>query len=106
MMNNLNRVAASALILGSLIISSVVGGTSANEPGQEERKTVPPSSAKSASRPEPSPSPQSQNKTVDARQRQQAFLRYIEAQRLKGEAQRQRSARLLDDAIKAYKDTI
>src|SRR5262249_42451564 len=37
----------------------------------------------------------------------QAYVRFIEAQRLKGEIQRLRSAsRLLDEAIKAYKETI
>ncbi len=47
-----------------------------------------------------------QNKLSPTRQRQLSYLRYIEAQRLKGEAQRLRSTRLLDDAIKAYKETI
>jgi tetratricopeptide (TPR) repeat protein len=43
---------------------------------------------------------------ADSRTRQQAYLRFIEAQRLKGEVQRLRNARLLDDAIKAYRETI
>jgi tetratricopeptide (TPR) repeat protein len=43
---------------------------------------------------------------VDSRARRQAYQRYIEAQRLKGEAQRTRNARLLEEAIKAYKETI
>jgi tetratricopeptide (TPR) repeat protein len=44
---------------------------------------------------------------ADSKRRQQAYLRYLEAQRLKGDAQRLRSNRqLLDDAIKAYKETI
>jgi tetratricopeptide (TPR) repeat protein len=47
-----------------------------------------------------------QSGTPDARTRQKAYLRFIEAQRLKGEAMRLRNARLLDDAIKAYKETI
>jgi tetratricopeptide (TPR) repeat protein len=45
-------------------------------------------------------------KTLDAPARQQAYLRFIEAQRLKGEAQRLRNSRLLDEAIRAYKETI
>ncbi|MDX2032965.1 MAG: tetratricopeptide repeat protein [Blastocatellia bacterium] len=43
---------------------------------------------------------------ADARARRQAYMRYIEAQRLKSEAQRTRNARLLEDAIRAYKETI
>jgi tetratricopeptide (TPR) repeat protein len=35
-----------------------------------------------------------------------AHLRYLEAQRLKGQAQRLRSSRLFDEAIKAFKETI
>src|SRR5262245_21576110 len=39
--------------------------------------------------------------------RRQAYVRFIEARRLKGEIQRLRNtARLLDEAIKAYKETI
>jgi tetratricopeptide (TPR) repeat protein len=53
-----------------------------------------------------STSGQTPPKTSDARARQQAYLRFIEAQRLKGEAQRLRNARLLDEAIRAYKETI
>ncbi|MGE0131832.1 MAG: tetratricopeptide repeat protein [Blastocatellales bacterium] len=45
-------------------------------------------------------------KTSDSRRRQQAYLRFIEARRLKEEAQRLRNARLLDDAIRAYRETI
>ncbi len=36
----------------------------------------------------------------------QAYLRYLEAQRLKGEGVRLRSKRLFEDAIKAYRETI
>jgi tetratricopeptide (TPR) repeat protein len=43
----------------------------------------------------------------DAAARRQAYVRFIDARRLKGEIQRLRNtARLLDDAIKAYKETI
>ncbi|MCG3163833.1 MAG: Beta-barrel assembly-enhancing protease [Acidobacteria bacterium] len=54
----------------------------------------------------PSTSEQTQGKVSDARARQQAYLRFAEARRLKDEAQRMRNARLLDDAIRAYKETI
>ena len=69
---------------------------------------------------EPNPAPRSsqsppsivqstsqQQQTPDADSRRKAYVRFIEAQRLKGELQRLRSgARLLDEAIKAYKETI
>ncbi len=51
-------------------------------------------------------SSQSQDKAADSKQRQRAYLRYLEAQRLKGEIHRVRSRRLLDDAVKAYTETI
>ncbi len=54
----------------------------------------------------PSTSGLPQPNTPDARARQQAYLRFIEAQRLKGEAQRLNNARLLEEAIQAYKETI
>jgi tetratricopeptide (TPR) repeat protein len=52
------------------------------------------------------PSPQLQNQAADSKQRQQAYLHYLEAQRLKGEIHRVKSRRLLEDAIKAYTETI
>ena len=61
------------------------------------------SAAQQKSSPETAPA---QNKNPESRKRQQAFLRYLEAQRQKGEAQRLRSTRMLDEAIKAYKETI
>src|SRR5215813_14243912 len=48
-----------------------------------------------------------QQETPDAHARRQAYARFIEARRLKSEIQRLRNAsRLLDEAIKAYKETI
>jgi tetratricopeptide (TPR) repeat protein len=49
---------------------------------------------------------QAEIKASDSRARQRAYLRFIEARRLKEEAQRLRNARLLEEAIKAYKETI
>ncbi|MEP7340630.1 MAG: tetratricopeptide repeat protein [Acidobacteriota bacterium] len=46
------------------------------------------------------------DKAAESKRRQQAYLRFIEAQRLKGDIQRTRSRQLVEDAIKAYKDTI
>jgi tetratricopeptide (TPR) repeat protein len=57
---------------------------------------------------EPSaPSTGRQKEISDVAARRRAYVRFIEARRLKGEVQRQRnSTRLLDEAIKAYKETI
>jgi tetratricopeptide (TPR) repeat protein len=69
----------------------------------------------SASQEPPSAPDASQSKSTEATKtsarqarpaREEAQLRYLEAQRLKGQAQRLRSARLFDEAIKAYKETI
>jgi tetratricopeptide (TPR) repeat protein len=57
--------------------------------------------------PTQSPSTESKSPARPARPaREEAQLRYLEAQRLKGQAQRLRSSRLFDEAIKAYKETI
>jgi tetratricopeptide (TPR) repeat protein len=52
------------------------------------------------------PSPPAQPQAQPPETRKTAYLRYLEAQRLKGQAQRLRSSRLFDEAIKAFKDTI
>ncbi|MEK7830589.1 MAG: tetratricopeptide repeat protein [Acidobacteriota bacterium] len=44
--------------------------------------------------------------SADSKQRQQAYLKFIEARRLKGEAQRINSRSLLEDAIRAFRETI
>ncbi|MEP7274261.1 MAG: hypothetical protein ABI882_22390, partial [Acidobacteriota bacterium] len=45
--------------------------------------------------------------SIDAsKARRQAYLRFIEAQRLRGEAQRTNNARRLQESIEAYKDSI
>jgi tetratricopeptide (TPR) repeat protein len=50
---------------------------------------------------------QKEQKEISGAARRQAYLRFIEARRLKGEIQRLRNtSRLLDEAIKAYKETI
>lgn len=47
------------------------------------------------------------DKTGESKRRQQAYLKFIEAQRLRGDAQNTRTNRqLLDEAVKAYKETI
>jgi tetratricopeptide (TPR) repeat protein len=53
------------------------------------------------------PEQKEQKELSGAAARRQAYVRFIEARRLKGEVQRLRnSSRLLDEAIKAYKETI
>src|SRR5262245_11922915 len=57
--------------------------------------------------PPSAPSTGQLKETPDAAARRQAYARFIEARRLKGEIHRLRnSARQLDEAIKAYKETI
>lgn len=55
--------------------------------------------------PPPPPAPKRIVPPTDE-QRMQAYLLYLEAQRLKGEAQQQRSARLLEGAISKLRETI
>ncbi len=72
-----------------------------------EQKPAPQSSpASPLVSPTSSSTGQAQPTTSDPRSRQKAYLRFIEAQRLKGEAQRLNNMGLLDEAIKAYKETI
>ena len=53
------------------------------------------------------PAPTSTQRQVSDNPRQQAFLRFMEARRLKAEAYRLRGdAKLIDQAIEAYRDTI
>lgn len=50
--------------------------------------------------------PVASNFSADSKQRQKAYLKFIEARRLKGEAQRINSRSLLEDAIRAFRETI
>jgi tetratricopeptide (TPR) repeat protein len=60
-----------------------------------------------ATQPPSAPSTGQQKETSDRAARRQAYMRFIEARRLRGEIQRLRnSARLLDEAVKAYKEAI
>jgi tetratricopeptide (TPR) repeat protein len=93
-----SKIMSAALLLVALAAVSVAG-----RPQQEQNPTgqsSPPASASEA--------PAGQKKEgPDAAARRQAYVRFIEARRLKGEIQRLRpTARLLDEAIKAYKETI
>ncbi len=47
-----------------------------------------------------------QSPAPSLRTRRQAYQRFVEAQRIKGEALRTRNARLLEDAVKIYKEII
>lgn len=92
-----------AFLFVVLAAVSVVGQSQQeqNPPAQQS----PPASAPRASA---SGAPSGQkNEASDTAARRQAYLRFIEARRLKGEIQRLRNtSRLLDEAIKAYKETI
>ncbi|MGH9801931.1 MAG: tetratricopeptide repeat protein, partial [Blastocatellia bacterium] len=46
------------------------------------------------------------NFSAESKQRQQAYLKFIEARRLRGEAQRINSRTILEDAIRAFRETI
>ncbi|MGE0101793.1 MAG: tetratricopeptide repeat protein [Blastocatellales bacterium] len=56
--------------------------------------------------PPPPPPPPKQVEPPTREQRIEAYLSYLEAQRLKGEAQKQRSAKLLESAISKLRETI
>lgn len=89
-------------LIFTLIFVAVANGQSS---ATEQEKTKTPGVAA----PAPTPAPaglQPANKNSESRLRRQGYLRFIEAQRLKGEAQHLRSAHLLEDAVKAYKDAI
>jgi tetratricopeptide (TPR) repeat protein len=93
---------AMALLMLAFFFLSAVTGSSAGVIPQERSKTPPQAMPATAS----PPGSQSQNKASMPRSRQRGYLRFIEAQRLKGEAHRLNSTRLLDQAIKAYQETI
>jgi tetratricopeptide (TPR) repeat protein len=76
-----------------LLVAVLVLAAADPAPAQSEPRNVPPPANSPAGAP-------------GFRARRQAYQRYLEARRLKGEAQRTQSARLLDDAIKRYKQTI
>jgi tetratricopeptide (TPR) repeat protein len=92
--------------LGAAILFIVLAAVAAaGRPRQSQEQN--PASQSSSSAPPSTPSTGQQKQTSDAASRRQAYVRFIEAQRLRGEIQRLRNpARLLDDAIKAYKETI
>ncbi|MCI0338762.1 MAG: tetratricopeptide repeat protein [Acidobacteria bacterium] len=99
----------SPFILVSLILSAITDLRAALIASKRTGKYPPQTTSRPAQTP-PSTPAQSQAKSTEPRQREQAYLRYLEAQRLKGEAQREaqrmRSKGLFDDAIRAYKETI
>jgi len=92
-----------AIVFGALVAGG--GHAALGRPRQNQGQDPAPKSSQVA--PSSAPAPGEQRKIPDARARRQAYVRFIEAQRLKGEIQRLRNtARLLDEAIKAYKETI
>ena len=87
--------------MSAAIILIVLGVISAAGGPQQSQERNPAAQEPSA------PSTERQKEISDGAARRRAYVRFIEARRLKGEIQRLRnSARLLDEAIKAYKETI
>jgi tetratricopeptide (TPR) repeat protein len=83
-----------------LIVLAAVSAAGRPQQGQNPSVQPPPATASEA------PAGQKKEDSVTSARRQ-AHVRFIEARRLKGEIQRLRNtARLLDEAINAYKETI
>ena len=87
----------------ALVVLAVAAATA--RPLQNQGPNPAPGSSQSP--PSTAQSNGQQRQAPDGESRRKAYVRFIEAQRLKGEIQRLRNAaRLLDEAIKAYKETI
>src|SRR5262245_28623496 len=87
----------------ALVVLAVAAATA--RPRQNQEPNSSPGSSQSP--PSTAQSTGQQRQAPDGESRRKAYVRFIEAQRLRGEIQRLRNpARLLDDAIKAYKETI
>ncbi|HEY7184577.1 MAG TPA: tetratricopeptide repeat protein [Blastocatellia bacterium] len=85
------------------IVLAAVSAAGRPPQGQEQNPVAQPA----PSAPAPADQKEGQKENADVAARRQAYMRFIEARRLKGEIQRLRNtARLLDEAIKAYKETI
>ncbi len=97
MMISIKFIAAIALIY-------FAAGAAPGQTRQNQEQNPPPGSSQPTSTVQ---APGQQAQPTSAESRRKAHVRFIEAQRLKGEIQRVRSAaRQLDEAIKAYKETI
>lgn len=94
--------AAIVFVLVAVVCHSSTGLAAPALPRQSQN----PAPQSSPVAPLPAPGEQAQPKAQDERARRQAYVRFVEAQRLKGEIQRRNSARQLDEAIRAYKDAI
>jgi tetratricopeptide (TPR) repeat protein len=88
------------LIFLLIVVCLGIPASAYQEPGKTETKPSSPSPSPRQLEPQAKPQAEPQDAPKPA------HLRYLEAQRLKGQAQRLRSARLFDEAIKAFKDTI
>src|SRR5215813_5468692 len=98
MMKSIKFCAAIALVV-------LTAAAATGRPRQSQAPNPPPGSTQSS--PSTAQPTGQQPQTPDPQARRKAYVRYIEAQRLKSEVQRLRNAaRLLDEAIKAYKETI
>jgi len=87
----------------ALVVLTAAAAT--GRPRQSQAPNPPPGSTQSS--PSTAQPTGQEPQTPDPQARRKAYVRFIEAQRLKSEIQRLRNAaRLLDEAIKAYKETI
>lgn len=85
-----------AVVLGLVLVMIVCGGNLTAFAQQPTGKSLT----------NPGSPPATTDKAIESKRRQQAYLRFIEAQRLKGDGQRTQSLQPVNEAIKAYKDTI
>src|SRR5262249_41061796 len=91
--------------VAAITVVVLAAAVAAGRPRQNQEQN--PASRPPQTSPSTAHSPGQQQETPDAHARRQAYARFIEARRLKSEIQRLRNAsRLLDEAIKAYKETI
>ncbi len=101
------KLGAALGFAGFITLIAAASPVSTGSLGQDPGQNPAPRSSESAPSSGSLTGEKTQAKAPDSRSRRQAYVRFIEAQRLKGEIQRLRNAaRLLDEAIKAYKEAI
>lgn len=96
-----NRLWFNPSSFGSILISAMISGGmfSAECPAALAQQPA----GKNLTTPGASSAP---DNASESKRRQQAYLKFLEARRLKGDAPRVNNRQLLEDAIKAYKETI
>jgi tetratricopeptide (TPR) repeat protein len=89
-----------------IFLLAFAGAVNAGVPAETSHQTAQDRKQSSESRPATGPGSQPASGAADAKKRQQAYLKFLEAHRLRGEAQRLRNSSLIDGAIEAYQETI